>query len=76
MRMNPFETITDPDPGTAWWNATNNSLLFAEIGDECSFVLFTATNEFFDAPAFRIGGKRYAVQREYDNHRHACTEAP
>jgi hypothetical protein len=67
-----FETITDPDPPTGWVNSTNNSLFGAEIGDECSFVGATS----FDAPSFMIGEKKYAVQREYDNNRHACTEAP
>jgi hypothetical protein len=66
-----FETITDPD-GNAWWNTASLSLGGSEIGDECEFV--TATS--FDVPTFYINDKKYGVQREYNNARHACTEAP
>jgi len=67
------ETITDPD-GTGWWNSTDDALDGQEIADECSYIL--ASTGSFDAPSFAIGAKHYAVQREYDNTRHACTEAP
>jgi hypothetical protein len=58
-----FETITDPD-GAGWWNTESIDLFGAEIGDECSFVIFTQLGVFFDPPAFRIGGTEYAVQME------------
>jgi hypothetical protein len=75
-----FETITDPD-GTGWWNTQNNDLFGDEIADECSFIIFlpslaNATAVFFDPPAFPIGGRKYAVQEEYNNNAHACTTAP
>jgi hypothetical protein len=66
-----FETITDPD-GDAWWNAESNSLFGSEIGDECSFTIFLSSGVYFDPPAFKIGGKTYAVQSEYSNEGHAC----
>jgi len=71
-----FESITDPDPPTGWVNSTSNALYGEEIGDECTFIEFTATSAYFDAPGFRIGSRNYAVQREYNNNRHGCTEAP
>ena len=70
-----FETITDPD-GTAWWNSDNVGIFGEEIGDECSFVVFTETSAFFDPSNVTLDGKNYAVQPEYDNAQHACTTAP
>jgi hypothetical protein len=70
-----FETITDPD-GTAWWNSLDNGLYGQEIGDECSFLLFTATNVYFDPSIFRVDDHLYAAQPEYDNSVHACSIGP
>jgi hypothetical protein len=70
-----FEALTDPD-GDAWWNTASNALFGNEIGDECSFIIFLPTGVFFDPPVFNIGGKRYAVQSEYNNSSHACTTEP
>jgi len=66
-----IETITDPD-GTAWWNSTSNAMYGDEIADECEFITTTS----FDVPVFTVGSKSYGIQRQYDNKRHACTEAP
>ena len=66
-----IEAITDPD-GDAWWNTASNALYGNEIADECSFV----TVGGFDPSVFNIGGKRYAVQPEYNNSSHACTVQP
>ena len=70
-----FETITDPD-GSAWWNAESNSLFGSEIGDECAFIIFLPSGVYFDPPAFKIGGKTYAVQSEYSNAGHSCATSP
>ena len=70
-----FETITDPD-GTAWWNSLNNGIFGEEIGDECSFLLFTPNNVFFDPSNVTLNGKSYVAQPEYNNAQHACTTAP
>jgi hypothetical protein len=70
-----FETITDPD-GTAWWNSLDNGLYGQEIGDECSFLLFTATNVYFDPSSVTLNDRNYIIQPEYDNAAHACTTAP
>lgn len=70
-----FETITDPD-GTAWWNSADVGIFGEEIGDECSFVLFTPTAAFFDPSNVTLNDKSYAIQPEYDNSQHACTTAP
>jgi hypothetical protein len=70
-----FETITDPD-GTAWWNSADNGLYGQEIGDECSFLLFTPTAVYFDPSIERLDGALYAAQPEYNNQRHACTTEP
>ena len=70
-----FETITDPD-GDGWWNTASNDLFGDELADECSFVIFLPAGGAFDPPAFNIGGKRYAVQAEYDNSSHACVTKP
>jgi hypothetical protein len=70
-----FETITDPD-GTAWWNSLDNGIFGEEIGDECSFLLFTATNVYFDPSNVTLNGKAYVAQPEYDNAAHACTTSP
>jgi hypothetical protein len=70
-----IESITDPD-GDAWWNTASNALFGNEIADECSFIIFLPTGVFFDPPAFNIGGKKYAVQSEYDNSSHSCATEP
>jgi len=70
-----FETITDPD-GTAWWNSLNNSLFGQEIGDECSFLLFTPNAVYFDPSDVTLNGKSYVAQPEYNNAQHACTTSP
>jgi len=70
-----FETITDPD-GTAWWNSLDNGIFGEEIGDECSFLLFTKTAVFFDPSDVTLNGKNYAAQPEYNNIQHACTTSP
>ena len=67
-----FETITDPR-GNAWWNVLDNGLFGEEIGDECAFLAFTATDVFFDPSIVRLNHKLYATQPEYNNERHACT---
>jgi hypothetical protein len=52
------EVITDPDPGTGWFN----TLLGIEIGDECSGFHYNDN----------ISGVFYDVQSEYSNTKHAC----
>jgi hypothetical protein len=66
-----FETITDPD-GDAWWNSTGNGLFGEEIGDECSFLVFTSSNVYFDPFVFKIDDNLYATQPEYSNALHGC----
>lgn len=69
-----FETISDPD-GTGWWNSTPSvtGLQGEEIGDECVFI----TPPAFGSPSvFRVDDKVYAVQLEYSNARHGCTNTP
>lgn len=70
-----FETITDPD-GTAWWNSLDNGIFGEEIGDECSFLLFTPNAVYFDPSDVTLNGKNYVAQPEYDNAQHACTTSP
>jgi hypothetical protein len=70
-----FETITDPD-GTAWFNSLDNGIFDEEIGDECSFLLFTSTAVYFDPSNVTLNGKAYVAQPEYNNAQHACTTAP
>jgi hypothetical protein len=69
-----FETISDPDLD-AWWNSTPavTGLFGEEIGDECVFITPPA---YGDPSVFRIGRKLYAVQLEYSNSRHGCTNEP
>lgn len=67
-----FETITDPLI-TAWYNTADNGLYGEEIGDECSFLFFTATNVYFGPNSVRLNGKSYAIQPEYSNVQHACS---
>jgi hypothetical protein len=66
-----IEAITDPD-GDAYWNSLDNGLYGQEIGDECSFLKFTATNVYFDPSNIRLNGKLYAIQPEYSNIGHVC----
>jgi len=70
-----IETITDPD-GTGWWNSLDNGIFGEEIGDECSFLLFTKTAVFFDPSDVTLNGKSYVAQPEYNNAQHACTTSP
>lgn len=70
-----FETITDPD-GSGYWNSLDNGIFGEEIGDECSFLLFTPTAVYFDPSDVTLNGKSYAAQPEYDNAQHACTTSP
>ncbi len=67
-----IEVITDP-LGNAWWNQLNLALNGEEIGDECTFLLFTPTNVFFDPSVVRLNHKEYALQPEYSNLQHACS---
>ncbi len=67
-----FEAITDPD-GDAWWNTLNNGLYGQEIGDECSFLLFTPNAVYFDPSIVKLDDHFYAAQPEYNNNKHACT---
>ncbi len=67
-----FETITDPN-GDAWWNSLNNGMYGEEIADECQFLLFTATDVYFDSEVVRLNRKLYAVPPEYSNEQHACS---
>jgi hypothetical protein len=67
-----IELITDPR-GNAWWNQLDNGLFGQEIGDECSFLLFTPTDVFFDPSVVRLNHKQYALQPEYSNSQHACS---
>jgi hypothetical protein len=71
-----FETITDPD-GSAYWNSLDNGIYGEEIGDECSFLLFTSTGAvYFDPSDVTLNGKSYVAQPEYNNAQHACTTSP
>jgi hypothetical protein len=63
-----FETITDPD-GDAWWNHYDLDLFGAEIADECQ-------NFNFGYPNVTLNGKKYEIQPEYSNFRHACVFSP
>lgn len=67
-----FETITDPLI-SAWYNTADNGLYGEEIGDECSFLFFTATNVYFGPNSVRLNGNPYAIQPEYSNAQHACS---
>jgi hypothetical protein len=64
-----IEAITDPD-GSAWFNTANLDNLFAEIGDECSFVSVAAGA--FDPSVVQLNGHLYAIQPEYSNQGHVC----
>lgn len=68
-----IETITDPD-GTGWWNSTGGGMFGEEIGDECVFLLPSATSMFLDSDPFiyRIDDHTYATQPEYSNAVHGC----
>ena len=70
-----IETITDPD-GSAWFNFTDAGLAGEEIGDECSFFVFTSTAIFFDPSSVTLNGHKYAIQPEYSNSEHACATSP
>ena len=69
-----METITDPD-GTGWWQYYGGGMEGEEIGDECVFL--TRTGDHSSAPfIFRMAGRLYATQPEYDNSAHGCTVGP
>ena len=53
-----IEAITDPDPGSGWYNLPFND----EIADECAFYV---DND-------RLNKKVYEIQEEYSNAAHAC----
>jgi hypothetical protein len=61
--------------GTGWLNILNNGMLYQEIGDECSFLLYSPAI-VFDSSDVTLNGKRYAAQPEYNNAQHACTTSP
>jgi hypothetical protein len=66
-----IETITDPD-GTGWWQYYGGGMVGEEIGDECVFL--TRIGDHSSAPfIFRMSGRLYATQPEYDNSEHGCT---
>jgi hypothetical protein len=66
-----FETITDPD-GTGWWQYYGSGMFGQEIGDECVFLSHNGDRS--GAPfIFRMAGRLYAAQPEYDNSAHGCT---
>ena len=60
-----FETITDPDPNTQWFEPAGSS--YGEIGDYCAWHIFHFA---------LITGYAYNTQLEYDNHKNACTAVP
>jgi hypothetical protein len=53
-----FETITDPDPYSGWFDGKN----LDEIGDPCRSYIYTAN----------LSGTNYALQSEYSDVDHAC----
>lgn len=53
-----IETITDPDPGSGWYNIPFNQ----EIADECAFFRDNDT----------LYTRVYQIQEEYSNKVHAC----
>ncbi len=57
-----FETLTDPDSQTGWYNLSYNS----EIADLCQ--------TFGDTDSLQ--GRPYMIQEEYSNKVHACTNEP
>jgi hypothetical protein len=57
-----IETITDPD-GNEWSNSLDVGIFGEEIGDECSFVLFTDSTAYFDPSNVTLNGKRCAINR-------------
>jgi hypothetical protein len=64
-----FETITDPNVGSAFVARRSSEEFGAEIGDVC------------EAPGFRypdsfIGARFYRIQLEYSNLYHACANVP
>jgi hypothetical protein len=66
-----IETITDPD-GTGWWQYYGLGMRGQEIGDECVFL--TNVGDHSSAPfIYRMSGRLYATQPEYDNSAHGCT---
>ncbi len=69
-----FEAITDPIPGSGYFNQAGLALYGAEIGDECE-PLGNAAGDFM-SPTFKINGKNYEVQLEYSNKYHACAAQP
>ncbi len=60
-----FETITDPDPNTQWFEPSGSS--YGEIGDYCAWHIFHFA---------LTTGNAFNTQLEYDNHKNACTAVP
>jgi hypothetical protein len=58
-----FETITDPEPGTGWYDA-NAPAVSGEVADLCAYL----------AEDVNLDGKMYYIQREYSNAVHGCTD--
>lgn len=76
-----FETISDPDPGSGWYNSTPSviGVFNEEIGDECVFTTADPQGPppvYGDPSIFTIGKHLYAVQLEYSNAHHGCAGAP
>lgn len=57
-----FESITDPGPRLAWYNATYNS----EIADLCETYQWK----------IGVGGTQYSIQPMYSNADHGCASGP
>ncbi len=58
-----FETITDPDPPSGWYNF--NVGIQGEIGDICAYI---------DQPV-ALNGHTYNIQTEYSNRDHGCNNS-
>ena len=58
-----FETITDPDPASGWYDF--NVGVNGEIGDLCAYL----------DQSVALNGHTYNIQREYSNNEHACSNS-
>jgi hypothetical protein len=68
-----IESITDP-LFDGWWNSADNGLYGQEIGDECSFLGYSAGVVVGFGPNYvKLNGHPYAIQPEYSNVQHACS---
>jgi hypothetical protein len=63
------ETITDPDPGTGWVAISSLTEYGNEVADIC-------VDAYGNAPASSLDGTSYAVQLEYSNKYHGCSNVP